>query len=112
MKANIEPATVLPNGTWFVKKGTPEVNFNCSSTSLPEQNLTWIFEDATSKENRSRAFGNGAFLLFQMFNIQSEDQGSYTCLSQNIISKKAESRRMELLVYCMAYKLLCSLDQC
>ncbi|MCJ8747073.1 hypothetical protein PDJAM_G00149140 [Pangasius djambal] len=98
MVVNVKPATSLANGTWFVTKGG-NIIFNCSSKSYPSQNLTWIFEDMTLKENKSRAFGNESSLYFEIFNIQPEDQRNYTCLAQNIVSEKAETRSLELLVY-------------
>ncbi|KAF4074245.1 hypothetical protein AMELA_G00237280 [Ameiurus melas] len=98
MVVNVKPATFLSNGTWFVVEGT-DVVFNCSSKSYPSQNLTWTFEDVTLKENKSRAFGKDPSLSFTIFNIRPEDQTNYTCLAENIVSKKAETRRLELLVY-------------
>lgn len=103
MAVTVSPAMVLANGTSFVTKGS-NVIFTCSSTSYPSQNLTWTFE--TVEENITRTSGSKSSLFFEIFNIQPEDQRNYTCLAENTISKKAETRRMELLVYCMAYKLL------
>lgn len=105
MVVNVTPVTSLTNGTLFVAKGTTVI-FNCSSKSYPSQNMTWTFEDVTLKENKSRAFGSKSFLHFEILNIQPEDQRNYTCLTQNSVSNKTKTQSVELLIYCMAYKLL------
>lgn len=105
MIVNVKPSTALENGTVFVVKGA-SVTFNCSSESYPSQNLTWTFEDAATKENTIRTHGSKSSLFFEILNVQPADQRNYTCLAQNILSMKPETRRMELLVYCTAYRLL------
>ncbi|XP_060739447.1 V-set and immunoglobulin domain-containing protein 10 isoform X1 [Tachysurus vachellii] len=98
MVVEVTPATSLANGTWFAVKAST-ITINCSSTSFPSQNLTWMFEDLARNENQSRAFGNKSCLHIEFTNIQPEDQRNYTCLAQNVLSMKTETRRLELLVY-------------
>ncbi|KAK2910988.1 hypothetical protein Q8A67_003121 [Cirrhinus molitorella] len=93
----IQPATLLQNGTLYVKKGS-DVYFNCSSESFPSQNLTWTVEDL-AQDNSEREFGKNSFLGFPIVNIQPGDQGMYTCTSQNTLSKTAVNKSQELLVY-------------
>ncbi|GAA6068107.1 V-set and immunoglobulin domain-containing protein 10, partial [Tachysurus ichikawai] len=102
MVVEVTPATSLANGTWFVVKASTII-INCSSTSFPSQKLTWIFEDLAQNENQSWPFGSKSCLHIEITNIQSEDQRNYTCLAQNLLSMKTETRRLELLVYCKAY---------
>lgn len=96
----VKPATLLPNGTLYVKQGL-DVYFNCSSESFPSQNLTWTVEDV-ALDGYERASGNKSFLDFSIRNIQPSDQGMYTCTSQNTLSKTTVNKSQELLVYCKA----------
>ncbi|XP_016403256.1 V-set and immunoglobulin domain-containing protein 10-like, partial [Sinocyclocheilus rhinocerous] len=93
----IQPATLLQNGTLYVKKGS-DVYFNCSSESFPSQNLTWTVEDL-ALDSYDRVSGNKSFLEFSITNIQPSDQGMYSCTSQNTLSKTTANKRQELLVY-------------
>ncbi|XP_050964825.1 V-set and immunoglobulin domain-containing protein 10 [Labeo rohita] len=93
----VKPATLLPNGTLYVQKGS-DVYLNCSSESFPTQNLTWTVEDL-ALDNYDRASGNKSFLGFSIENIQPSDQGIYTCTSQNTLSKTTVNKSQELLVY-------------
>lgn len=95
---NITQATALQNGTLFVKKGS-DVFFNCSSDSVPSQNLTWKFENSTSTGPVEKDFGSKSTLGFSISDIQPADQGNYTCVSQNTLSMRTESKTQELLVY-------------
>ncbi len=94
----IQPASLLQNGTLYVKQGT-DVYFNCSSESFPSQNLTWTVEDL-ALDSSYRASGNKSFLEFSISNIQPSDQGMYTCTSQNTLSMTTVHKSQELLVYC------------
>uniref|UniRef100_A0A8C1C676 V-set and immunoglobulin domain containing 10 n=1 Tax=Cyprinus carpio carpio TaxID=630221 RepID=A0A8C1C676_CYPCA len=94
---DVQPATLLQNGTLYVKKGS-DVYFNCSSESFPSQNLTWTVEDL-ALDSYDRASGNNSFLEFSIKNIQPSDQGIYSCTSQNTLSKTTANKRQELLVY-------------
>lgn len=96
---DIQSATALKNGTLYVKKGS-EVLFNCSGTSQPAQNLTWMFEDSSSTRAIDKGFGNESSLAFSISNIQPSDQGNYTCIAQNTLSMRTEKKNQELLVYC------------
>ncbi|KAF5894560.1 V-set and immunoglobulin domain-containing protein 10, partial [Clarias magur] len=98
MEINVNPATDLANGTWFVVKES-HVTFNCSSKSHPSQNLTWTVEDVSTKDNITKGFGSETCLYFEIFNITPDDQTNYTCRAENTVSKKVETRRLELLVY-------------
>ncbi|XP_043094151.1 V-set and immunoglobulin domain-containing protein 10 isoform X2 [Puntigrus tetrazona] len=93
----IQPAALLPNGTLYVKKGA-DVHFNCSSESVPSQNLAWTVKDL-ALDSDDRATGNKSFLEFSINNIQPSDQGTYTCTSQNALSKTTVNKSQELLVY-------------
>ncbi|NP_001093564.2 V-set and immunoglobulin domain-containing protein 10 precursor [Danio rerio] len=94
---DISPATFLNNGTLFVHKGS-NVNFSCSSESNPSQNLTWTVDNLAS-DNPEREFGSKSPLAFSITNIQPLDQGTYTCTSQNTLSRRTANKTQELLVY-------------
>ncbi|XP_052413239.1 V-set and immunoglobulin domain-containing protein 10 [Carassius gibelio] len=93
----IQPATLLQNGTLYVKNDS-DVIFNCSSESFPSQNLTWTVEDL-ALDSYDKASGNKSFLEFSITKIQPRNQGMYTCTSQNTLSKKTVKKRQEVLVY-------------
>uniref|UniRef100_A0A8C2I0G0 V-set and immunoglobulin domain containing 10 n=1 Tax=Cyprinus carpio TaxID=7962 RepID=A0A8C2I0G0_CYPCA len=93
----VKPATLLPNGTLYVRQGL-DVYFYCSSESFPSQNLTWTVEDV-ALDVYERASGNKSSLDFSIRNIQPSDQGMYTCTSQNTLSKTTVNKSQELLVY-------------
>ncbi|XP_056110726.1 V-set and immunoglobulin domain-containing protein 10 [Rhinichthys klamathensis goyatoka] len=94
---DIRPATLLKNGTLFVNKSS-NVYFLCSSESHPSQNLTWTVENL-AQDNPDRASGNKSALEFSISEIQPQDQGMYTCTSQNPLSMTTVNKSQELLVY-------------
>ncbi|XDV21385.1 hypothetical protein PO909_026489 [Leuciscus waleckii] len=94
---DIRPATRLKNGTLFVNKSS-DVYFSCSSESYPSQNLTWTVENL-AQDNPDRASGNTLPLEFSISKIQPQDQGMYTCASQNTLSMTTVNKSQELLVY-------------
>lgn len=79
MTAVITPASLLPNGTMVVYRGS-NVSLNCSSLSPPFQNLSWGFQGV------SLAQGSGLWLGLNLDDIQPNNQGEYTCTAQNMIS--------------------------
>ncbi|XP_067263940.1 V-set and immunoglobulin domain-containing protein 10 isoform X2 [Chanodichthys erythropterus] len=94
---DIRPATLLKNGTLYVNKSA-DVYFNCSSVSRPSQNLTWTVENL-AQDNHDKASGSGSTLEFFINRIQPQDQGMYTCTSQNTLSMRTVNKSQELLVY-------------
>ncbi|XP_077097747.1 V-set and immunoglobulin domain-containing protein 10 isoform X1 [Siphateles boraxobius] len=94
---NIRPATLLKNGTLFVNENS-DVYFYCSSESYPSQNLTWTVENL-AQDNPDRASGNKSSLEFSISKILPQDQGMYTCTSQNTLSMTTVNKSQELLVY-------------
>lgn len=99
---DIRPATLLKNGTLYVNKSS-DVYFNCSSVSRPSQNLTWTVENL-AQDNHDKASGSGSTLKFFINRIQPQDQGMYTCTSQNTLSMRTVNKSQELLVYCKLWK--------
>lgn len=107
---DIKSATALNNGTLYVRKGS-DVFFNCSSTSEPAQNLTWMFDDSLSTGAVDKGFGNESPLVFSISNIQPSDQGNYTCIAQNTLSMRTEMKNQELLVYCKTNTFLLNVER-
>ncbi|XP_067295590.1 V-set and immunoglobulin domain-containing protein 10 isoform X2 [Pseudorasbora parva] len=94
---DIRPATLLKNGTLFVNKSS-NVYFNCSSESYPSQNLTWTVQNL-AQDNPDKASGSKSALEFSISKIQPQDQGMYTCTSQNTLSMTTVNKSQEILVY-------------
>ncbi|XP_056150884.1 V-set and immunoglobulin domain-containing protein 10 [Lampris incognitus] len=93
VSTSISPATTLPNGTFIVSQGS-NVSFNCSSSSYPSQNLSWV-----SPGNRSLVSGGGSWLDFRIKDVQPSDQGEYICGARNSLSHRTASQSTQLLVY-------------
>lgn len=98
---SISPTNVLPNGTLFAYRSWT-VNFNCSGSSHPSQQLTWAFRGASSANDSLVSTTADSWLVFRRENIQPSDQGVYSCMASNPLSGQAVNRSTELLVYCKA----------
>ncbi|XP_062272972.1 V-set and immunoglobulin domain-containing protein 10 [Scomber scombrus] len=94
---SVGPATALSNGTLFIFLGST-VNFNCSGSSYPSQQLTLAFRGASSSNN-SLVSTSGSWLDFKITDIQPSAQGVYSCLAQNPVSGQTVNKSTELLVY-------------
>lgn len=91
----ITPGETLPNGTIYVFKHS-KVSFNCSSRSQQKSNISWNYIGPDSKQE---TFVNveGTYSEFTLSNVDSDNQGNYTCSTNESVTK-------EVLVY---RKLLC-----
>lgn len=98
LSVSIEPATVLPNGTLTITRGST-VSFTCSADSYPYQQLTWSFNGLVYS-NSSLANNTGSTLEYRIEGIQPNAQGNYTCRAHNNISHEEVNKSTEVLVYC------------
>lgn len=97
LSVSIEPATVLPNGTLTITRGST-VSFTCSADSYPYQQLTWSFNGLVYS-NSSLANNTGSTLEYRIEGIQPNAQGNYTCRAHNNISHEEVNKSTEVLVY-------------
>ncbi|KAJ8415340.1 hypothetical protein AAFF_G00423200 [Aldrovandia affinis] len=97
VRTDIKPATALPNGTFFVRKGS-SVSFNCSSESYPSQDLSLVFQGFASNSS-VLASRNRSPLEFRIPSIQPTNQGTYSCIAQNALSNQTANQSTPLLVY-------------
>ncbi|KAJ8263415.1 hypothetical protein COCON_G00158720 [Conger conger] len=97
MWTDIKPTVLLPNGALFVQKGS-DVSFNCSSESYPSQALSWVFQGDTSNSSLLSSSDRSP-LEISLLNIQPNHQGTYSCISQNMLSNRTASKSTSLLVY-------------
>lgn len=101
LTTSIYPATALPNGTLYTRRGS-NVAFTCSSQQ-PWQ-LTWAFSGA-SGQNESLNSTSGRELSLRIDHIQPDAQGLYSCRAerasaqQQAASGSSSSSSTELLVY-------------
>lgn len=98
MSTSIGPATALSNGTLIAYRGS-SVSFNCSGSSYPSQQLTWVFSGGASSME-SLVSTSGPWLDFGLKDIQPSAQGVYSCRAHNTVSHQAVNKSTQLLVYC------------
>ncbi|XP_041793924.1 V-set and immunoglobulin domain-containing protein 10 [Chelmon rostratus] len=97
VSTSIGPATALSNGTLIAYRGS-SVSFNCSGSSYPSQQLTWVFSGGASSME-SLVSTSGPWLDFGLKDIQPSAQGVYSCRAHNTVSHQAVNKSTQLLVY-------------
>ncbi|XP_029427218.1 V-set and immunoglobulin domain-containing protein 10 isoform X2 [Rhinatrema bivittatum] len=98
INATISPARALPNGTLIVMKGS-KLEFSCTSLSQPVPHMVWIFrtESATSPELLHEV--NSTSISFGLSNMPANYQGNYSCVAQNLLSRRKQTSSLQVLVY-------------
>ncbi|KAM4053199.1 LOW QUALITY PROTEIN: V-set and immunoglobulin domain-containing protein 10 [Anomaloglossus baeobatrachus] len=104
----ISPTKTFPNGTHYTSSGS-NLNFTCSSYSIPEPTNSILFQSGDVPEHFHSV--NASLLYFFLSNIAADYQGNYTCSVINPLSKKTLNYTLQLLVYHQpAFPMQCSVQ--
>ncbi|XP_037673038.1 V-set and immunoglobulin domain-containing protein 10 isoform X2 [Choloepus didactylus] len=96
VEVNISGAGSLPNGTFYVSRGS-QVNFTCSSAAWPPPRVEWWFQ---APDSRTELFGDSRRVSsFTLLPMSPSLQGNYTCSATNTLSRRRREVTAELLVY-------------